>query len=79
MSDCFDHEFDAMTDLGIDGGFDEPGGRRFAPRFAPPRCKFCGSTDVRWRQQGGRWVLFSLQPGVVHTCERADPFLVVGD
>jgi len=33
-----------------------------------PACKQCGSTDVRWRQQGGRWVLFSNQPGVVHTC-----------
>ena len=40
-----------------------------------PRCKKCGSTDVRWRQQGGKWVLFSLQPGVVHTCElKADDF-----
>ena len=39
------------------------------------RCKKCGSTDVRWRQQGGKWVLFSLQPGVVHTCElKADDF-----
>jgi hypothetical protein len=34
-----------------------------------PRCKACGSTDVRWRQQGGRWVLFSLQPGVEHRCD----------
>ncbi len=31
-------------------------------------CHRCGSTDVRWRQQGGRWVLFSLQPGVEHAC-----------
>lgn len=39
------------------------------------RCKKCGSTDVRWRQQGGKWVLFSLKPGVVHTCElKADDF-----
>lgn len=34
----------------------------------PVRCKRCGSTDVRWRQQTGRWVLFSLQPGVEHRC-----------
>lgn len=33
------------------------------------RCKTCGSTDVRWRQQGGHWVLFSLQPGVEHHCD----------
>ena len=42
-------------------------GEPFTPR--PPRCKHCGSRDVRWRQQSGRWVLFSLQPGVVHRCE----------
>lgn len=45
------------------------------------RCNRCGSTDVRWRQQGGRWVLFSLQPGVEHACPArsasADEFEVV--
>jgi len=42
------------------------------------RCSRCGSTDVRWRQQGGKWVLFSLQPGVEHVCElSADDFDVV--
>jgi hypothetical protein len=35
---------------------------------AEPRCRHCGSTDVRWRQQGERWVLFSLTPGVEHVC-----------
>lgn len=35
---------------------------------AAPRCRNCGSHDVRWRQQGGRWVLFSMQPGVEHRC-----------
>jgi hypothetical protein len=34
-----------------------------------PKCARCGSTNVRWRQQGGKWVLFSLQPGVVHACQ----------
>lgn len=47
-------------------------GRRRAHRRDPePRetkCNRCGSTDVRWRQQGGKWVLFSLQPGVEHRC-----------
>jgi hypothetical protein len=39
-----------------------------------PRCKFCGSEDVRWRQQGGKWVLFSLMPGIEHRCaERGAP------
>jgi len=35
----------------------------------PPRCKHCGSTDVRWRQQTGKWVLFSLEPGKMHVCD----------
>lgn len=40
-----------------------------------PRCKHCGSIDVRWRQQGGRWVLFSMRPGVEHVCQpNADDF-----
>lgn len=39
-----------------------------------PRCRRCGSEDVRWRQQGGRWVLFSTQPGVVHQCDVTDDF-----
>lgn len=34
----------------------------------PTRCNRCGSTDVRWRQQGGRWVLFSSTPGHEHVC-----------
>jgi hypothetical protein len=33
------------------------------------RCARCRSEDVRWRQQGGKWVLFSLTPGQVHVCE----------
>ena len=42
------------------------------------RCKRCGSRDVRWRQQGGRWVLFSTTPGVEHRCAvDADEFDMV--
>lgn len=33
-----------------------------------PRCRYCGSTDVRWRQQTGRWVLFNLKAGEEHNC-----------
>lgn len=47
---------------------------------APPRepvCKFCHATDVRWRQQGGKWVLFSLEPGKLHQCPIEDDFEVV--
>lgn len=41
------------------------------------RCNRCGDEEVRWRQQGGKWVLFSLKPGVVHQCPIPDPFDVV--
>lgn len=45
-----------------------------------PQCNRCRSTDVRWRQQGGKWVLFSLTPGQVHTCEiTADEFGAVAE
>lgn len=48
-----------------------------------PRCKYCGSTDVRWRLQTGKWTLFSLQPGVLHLCRNAQPsaddFDVIGE
>lgn len=46
----------------------------------PPRqehCNRCGATDVRWRQQGGKWVLFSLKPGVLHQCPIVDNFAPV--
>lgn len=40
------------------------------PEWKPTtaQCKRCKATDVRWRQQGGKWVLFSLKPGVLHKC-----------
>lgn len=59
---CFDDEEEA-----------EWGGRQ----PSEPTCKFCGSPDVRWRQQGGKWVLFSLEPGKLHVCPVADDFGVV--
>jgi len=34
------------------------------------KCNRCGSTEVRWRVQTGKWTLFSLQPGVLHRCPR---------
>lgn len=36
------------------------------------KCRNCGSTDVRWRMQGGQWTLFSLQPGFEHRCGMDD-------
>jgi hypothetical protein len=35
---------------------------------ATTQCKTCGSTSVRWCQQGDKWMLFSLTPGVLHAC-----------
>lgn len=43
-------------------------------RYRQPKCTRCGSHDVRWRQQGGRWVLFSLTPGKEHVCPVKDEF-----
>jgi hypothetical protein len=40
------------------------------------RCNRCGSRDVRWRQQTGKWVLFNLGPGE-HVCPIDDPFKVL--
>ncbi len=70
-----DHADDAINRL---MGGDESGDygffsrRRVDPVYREPRCNRCGSTDVRWRQQTGRWVLFSSQPGVVHNCSTPD-------
>lgn len=65
-----------IADWLLDNGLDEfEDGEWGGRQPSQPRCKKCGSTDVRWRQQGGKWVLFSLKPGVVHTCElKADDF-----
>jgi len=60
MADMYDY----LTDC-EDG---EWGGRQ----PSRPVCKFCGSTDVRWRHNGGKWTLFSLTPGVLHVCPISD-------
>jgi hypothetical protein len=71
MSDIFNHEADAWDSLN-----DEDDERNPYPGRMP-RCNRCGSTDVRWRQQGGRWVLFSSKPGVEHVCPITDDFEVL--
>lgn len=38
------------------------------PPTQAPRCRRCGATGLRWRQQGGKWQLFTQQPGVPHEC-----------
>jgi hypothetical protein len=50
-------------------GFEEEACERADVDFRPPvQCNRCGSFAVRWRQQGGQWVLFSLKAGVLHDC-----------
>lgn len=56
------------------GEVDDSGEDEFANTRPGPVCDRCGSTEVRWRQQGGRWVLFSLQPGKEHVCPVKDEF-----
>ena len=36
------------------------------------KCRRCGSTEVRWRMQTGKWTLFALEPGKLHVCELDD-------
>ncbi len=48
--------------------------RADTPHPMDTRCKRCGSTDVRWRRQTGKWVLFSMRPGVEHRCDPTDDF-----
>lgn len=76
MSDCFDHMADAWDDclFGMSAQDYEWGGRQPGRRWRAPTCRTCGSTEVRWRQQGGKWVLFSLEPGKLHECDLADEF-----
>jgi len=65
MKSFYDHHGMEEADA-----YDELGGDVVSPGQHAPiaKCRRCGSRDVRWRQQGGRWVLFSLTPGVVHAC-----------
>jgi hypothetical protein len=44
-----------------------------------PICRRCGCDEVRWRLQGDKWTLFSLQPGVLHQCPVEDVFGVVAE
>lgn len=54
--------------------FDMQDAEDLGERRPDPRCRRCGSDAVRWRQQGGRWVLFSLRPGIEHQCDVTDDF-----
>ena len=76
MGDIADWMLASQDPFGMDEDDEECEYGGAQPRRA--RCRRCGSTDVRWRQQGGKWVLFSLQPGVEHVCElNSDDFDVV--
>lgn len=41
------------------------------------RCNRCGSTNLRWHQQAGKWVLFNTESGKLHVCVIPDDFDVV--
>lgn len=56
--DCYDRMFDDYNQDRLE--------EEYQPR-SKARCNRCGSADVRWRQQGGRWVLFNLGVGE-HVC-----------
>lgn len=49
-------------------------GKPFNKERPPLRCKSCGSTDVRWRLQGGERTMFSMQPGILHVCDTSEDF-----
>ena len=57
-----------IADWLLAGEYDEDEGEQGGRQPSEPTCKRCGSTDVRWRHNGGKWTLFSLQPGVLHLC-----------
>lgn len=74
MGDIADWLLASQDPFGMDetDGGDE--GAPWGQVRGPLRCRRCGSTDVRWRQQTGRWVLMSLKPGVEHRCDTSDDF-----
>ena len=49
-------------------------GKPFKKKRPPLHCKACGSTDVRWRLQGGEWTMFSMRPGILHVCDTSEDF-----
>lgn len=68
MGDFADDAIDRLMGCDFEGDHGFFSRRRNDDGPREPRCEFCGATDVRWRQQTGKWVLFSLTPGVEHAC-----------
>ncbi len=72
VSDCFDHMTDAWDDCLFGATAHGYRGEGYAPRS--PRCKFCGSTDVKWRLLESGWRLYNTErqlPGnlmLPHAC-----------
>ncbi len=64
-----------MADFFLQQEMDAYGWSPVGSAKSPTRCKQCGSTAVRWRQQTGRWVLFSDKPGIEHVCANRAPTL----
>lgn len=72
MSDCFDHAADAYDDLCFGRTYDgdyEPWQPRRYSNFVPARrtCKFCGMTDLYWKQIDEKWKL--CKDGKAHDCK----------
>lgn len=71
MGDITDDDLDRMLFGGRRGWStddDDPDDEYHPPKA---RCNRCGSADVRWRQQTGKWVLFNLGVGK-HVCKIDD-------
>lgn len=64
MSDCFDHEADALDDLCFGRTYDEGHGERFP---TSKTCKFCGMGNLYWHQKEGKWKL--CINGKPHDCK----------
>lgn len=60
MSDCFDHEFDAFSDL-LDGQTADEG-RQYSRYSGTSNngktCNYCGQHGLKWLSIGGKWRLY---------------------
>jgi len=76
MSDCFDHEAEALDryfagegDTAYDDGYGHTPRRSYDYIPTPKYCKYCGA-EVSWDRQGAKWFLVENKDGriVKHNC-----------
>ena len=60
MGDHATEALDAMVDM---AWFSPPNNRT-----NEPRCKYCGSSNVQWVSNNGKWRLFDIG-GTAHICD----------